>query len=152
VKRFKFSLQTVHDLRCSRKEEAERGLAQASADVADAEERLEKAKEARSAALEGYSKTLRSGVLDLREESLRMHYMTLLAQREEEDRKRLAALKHAREERRRALVDAARQAEVTESLRERHLANHRAETARAEQSLLDELATLASARRLNGAL
>ena len=52
------------------------------------------------------------------------------------------------EARRQAVVETSRAAEATSRLRERQLARHELEAARQEQNMLDEMATVSSARRL----
>lgn len=137
MKRFKFSLATVHSLREQRKDATERELGRAAAAVvsaieaADAIARQRDAHEAKLAHLTGqvYAEDL----------LMELNYLGLLAQREEEARQHVATLERERERCRTVAVTAAREAEVTEQLRQRQQARYAAETARVEQEMLDEL-------------
>lgn len=147
MKRFQFSLQSVHNLRQLHRDEAERDLARAAAEVSHASASLDEAAHIRHAALETYAATLRSGALNPHEAALRASYLAALVRREADARERVAALERERDGRRQAAAEAARQAEVTAKLRERHRARYESEAARNEQNNLDEMATVAFARR-----
>jgi flagellar export protein FliJ len=151
MRRFRFSLQPVHDLRQLRLDEAEREFGRASQEVAAAAAALAEAGRVRLAATEAYSAALTRGSLDPHEIMLRNDYLTSLALQERESRERLEALARELDRRREAMAAAAREADATGKLRERQLARHRAEADRAEQLNLDDMATLATARRLREA-
>jgi flagellar export protein FliJ len=147
MKRFKFSLQTLHAVRERAREEAEAALAAAHARVAEAEAELARAAEARRLALESNAAFLGVGEINSHEIALRASYVGVLDQRISEARRQLIEAERERDARRAAAVAAATAAEATAKLREKHRARHEAEAARAEQESLDELATIASARR-----
>jgi flagellar export protein FliJ len=148
MKKFKFSLQSVHELRELKKDEAEQDLAKASARVLDASSRLDDIIRERNLAADSYLQTLLTGNLSPQEAALRANYLDSLARQESEARLFLERLEREREEVRRNAAEAARNAEATTKLRERHLARHGAEVAREEQNLLDEMAMISVARRL----
>jgi flagellar export protein FliJ len=149
MKRFKFTLQTVHDLRETALDKAEREMARISSEISDAEAQLHEATRIRLAAAEDYiSSFIAGGPPAAHEISLRASYLDLLARREAEAQARLAALTRQREAQRERVAEAARAAQVTATLHERQRARHNLEAKRAEQNMLDELATLAAARRL----
>lgn len=148
MKRFRFQLQTVHDLRETRRDEAERSLAEAAQQVFAAAAQLDDANRSLTEAAENYAAMLGDGALDAHEASLRASYLITLTRRREDARTRLAAVEREREVRRQVVVEASRAAEATAKLRERQSARHALETARDEQNNLDEMATSATARRL----
>lgn len=147
MKKFRFTLQPVHDLREMRRDEAERSHAQAIAAVAEANGRLDEAENTRREAAESLRRVLQSGQLDPHDVALRSGYLSALIAREADARTRLAALEDERERRRRTVAEAARAAEATAKLRERQSARHHEAVARHEQNLLDEMAVVTAARR-----
>ena len=141
-------LHTIHNLRLQRRDKAERDLARAINEVAAAAvAKVEEAVQLRAASAEAYAATLQPGVFDPHEMIARAGYLTTLARRESEARTRLAAIEQAREAQREITLAAARDSQVTAKLRERHQARQAAEAALAEQNMLDEMATIAVARR-----
>lgn len=148
MKRFRFQLQTVHNMRETHRDEAERNLAEAAAQVSAAAASLDEAERLLTIAAETYAAMLQSGVLDAHEASLRASYLLTLTERRRDARARLALVERERETRRLAVVEASRAAETTAQLRARQRARHDFEAARDEQNTLDEIAISASARRL----
>jgi flagellar export protein FliJ len=148
MKQVHFPLQTVHDLRELRREEAERQLAQSADAVAAAAAQLDEAIRLHAATAEQYAKTYASGALDPQEAAMRSNYLTALARRIQAARVALTKQENEYEARRHLAIAAARNAEVTAKLREHHDARYAAERSRYEQTQLDELATAAQARRL----
>jgi flagellar export protein FliJ len=148
MKRFKFSLQTLHDIRRRAREEAEAALAAAQAAVVQAEAALTEAVNARRAALDSNAALLGPGEINSHEVALRASYTAVLDRRIAEAQVRLREAEHNRAAKLQAAIAAATAAEATAKLREKHRARHDAEVTRTEQELLDELAAIASARRL----
>lgn len=148
MKRFHFPLQTVHNMREMVRDEAEKHLAHAASKVSEAESCLDEAGRSLTSAADIYAERLQSGTIDPHETALRADYIASLARREQEARARLTQLERELEERRLVVVEAARAAEATSKLRERQLARHTLEASRQEQNMLDEMATVSSARRL----
>ena len=144
MKRFRFSLQTVHNLREARRDEEEQRLAQAAAVINAATEAVAEIERQRAAVEAKLAKA--TGPLCTAELTLQVNYLELLAQREHEAREQLAALEREREAQREVTLAATREAKVTGQLRARQQARHTAEMVRAEQQLLDELAVTASLR------
>lgn len=138
MKRFKFRLQTVHNLRAQRRDEAERALLKAAAEVAAGEAALAELQRQREAA---ESKMARAtGQVYADELALQLGYLEFLAQRERALRNRLAELEQTREAVRASALEAARAAEITSQLKQRQQARHAAEATLAEQNFLDEMA------------
>lgn len=139
MKRFKFRLQTVHNLREQRRDEAEQALLQAAAEVTAGEAALDELLRQRAAA---ESKMARAtGQIYADELALQLDYLGFLGQRERDLRLRLAELEQKREAVRARAVQAARDAEVTSQLKQRQQERYAAEVALAEQNFLDEMAT-----------
>lgn len=148
MKKFRFSLQAVHDLRVLRQDDAEREMAQTAHAVQEARAQLERAISLRERAIDDYSAALRSQRLDPHDAVLRTNYLRILAQQESEQSARVHKLEQTLAAKREILACAAREAEATAALREQHRAHHASELARHEQNSLDEMASIAAARRL----
>lgn len=148
MKRFKFSLQTLHDLREQEREEAERALAQAAAEVTQAAARVEELRAAINEAVLAYAASLQTKELKPHEAQMHTEYLVTLDQQLAAARAHHTACERQREVRLQELVKASAAAEATTKLREQYYARYVAELAREEQTLMDELATIAAARRL----
>lgn len=146
MKKFRFSLQTLHDLREARRDEAERTLVRTAAASAEAAETLSETRLAHARASDAYAHSLRAGEIDPFEATLSVNYIASLLQREREDHARLKERERAHEAQQKITADAACEAEATSRLRDRQRERHRLETARTEQGILDEMATLSHAR------
>jgi flagellar export protein FliJ len=149
MKRFFFSLQTVQDLRNNKREEAERELAQAEAQVLNAKTALEKTLTERVVAIDAYVAALAASPINIQDIMLRTSHLALLSQREEQQRVLLASTEELRDAKRHLALAAMQQAETLSALRERHHSRHTAMVARAEQTALDEIAMLNFVRRNN---
>lgn len=151
MKRFKFSLQTLHDLREQEREDAERALAQAAAEVAAAEAKMEELRGAIQQAVAEYTVQMQSKELNPREALLHTEFLTSLDRQLAAARAHHAECERFREAKLQDFIKASAAAEATTKLREQYYARYVAELAREEQNLMDELATIASVRRMRGA-
>jgi flagellar export protein FliJ len=147
LKRFKFTLQTVHDFRERARETAERELAQASAELSVARTRLEKLFEQRSAAMDSYLFLFQSKEIDASAIAAHSDYINAFTRREREMRIHIAEIEQGVEARRKCLTEAMRDTETTAKLRDRQRELHDQDAARTEQKNLDEMAVVAVARR-----
>ncbi len=148
MKRFQFSLQALHHLRETQREQCERDLMDAHAAATEAAAELDDTRRVQQTARDAYVAKLLSGALEPHEATMHVNYIAALAAREVDARARLASLESECERRRVILADAARQHKVTTKLRERHSQRHAFEVERCEQINLDEMATLSTARRI----
>ncbi len=148
MKRFKFSLETVHNLRELQRDEAERQLEQSAARVSEARAMVEQIKQQRNAVEAELARA--TGPLCAHELALQVSYLEFLNQREQETQQHLAALEHQHEAQRETTLAAARAAEATEQLRVRQQTRHAAAVARVEQLLLDEIAVAITQREKLG--
>lgn len=139
MKRFKFRLQTVHNLREQRRDEAEHALLKATAEVNAGEAALEELQRQREAAENKLARA--TGQVYADELALQLDYLGFLGQRERDLRQRLAELEQIREAVRANAIQAAREAEITNQLKRRQKERFEAEVALAEQNFLDEMAT-----------
>ncbi len=151
MKRFKFSLQTLHDLREQEREDAERALAQAAAEVAAAETKIEELRRAIQQAVAEYAAQMQSKELNPREALLHTEFLASLDRQLAAARAHHAECERFREAKLQDFIKASAAAEATTKLREQYYARYVAELAREEQNLMDELATIASVRRMRGA-
>jgi flagellar export protein FliJ len=151
MKRFKFSLQTLHDLREQEREDAEHALGQATAAVVEATAKIESLLEAIKQAVAAHAVQMRTKTPDPREAQMHNEYIAALERRLGEARLTHATLERNRLMKLQEFVKASAAAEATAKLREQYYARYVSELAREEQNLMDELATIATVRRLRGA-
>jgi flagellar export protein FliJ len=148
MKQFKFSLQTLHDLRQQEREEAERALGLATAVVAEATAKIEGLLDAINQALAAHAVQLRTQEPNPREAEMHTEYLLTLERHLAEARATHAVLERARQMKLQEYVKASAAAEATAKLREQYYARYVLELAREEQNMLDEWATIATVRRL----
>ena len=146
MKKWKFSLQTVQDLKTRIEEQAAQKHAAALVRVSRAKAELaETEKELNAVALMQFSR----GPQASGQELLQLNrYMELL---EKQRRQRLEKCLHAEKEAtlaRAALEKAAREREVLDKLREHRHANHKFHVAQQEQKWIDEIAQQLKRRAL----
>lgn len=147
MKKFKFTLQTVHDLRESLREKAERELADANSELYRANAQLEEVVRARQKALDRYMMLYQASELDVSMIGAHTDFLGSLFRREREARIFITEVELRLEEKRRSVTEAMRETETTAKLRERQRDLHRMESNRHEQTILDEMAAMAAARR-----
>jgi flagellar export protein FliJ len=148
MKKFKFSLQTVHNLRESARDKEEQELVSLRKSVEEAATHVERIENERTRVADNYSSKLSGGTIDPIEAALTSNYMAVLVHRERSARTNLKQTEHAVDMQRAKLTEATRNVEATSRLRERQRERHENEALRKEQNLLDELATAATARRM----
>lgn len=147
MKKFKFTLQTVHDLRESRQEKAERELADVNSELYRATAQLEEVVRARQKALDRYLLLYQSRELDVSMIGAHTDFIGSLFKREREARIFITEVELRLEEKRRGVTEAMRNTETTAKLRDRQRELHQREANRHEQTMLDEMAVMAAARR-----
>jgi flagellar export protein FliJ len=147
MKRFKFSLQAVHDLRESRQETAERELANVNSELYRANAQLEEVVRSKQKALERYLLMYQANEIEVSMVAAHTDFIGSLFKREREAKAHIREVEMRLEEKRQAVTEAMRNTETTAKLRERQRQNHQQEINRNEQTMLDEMAVLAVARR-----
>ncbi len=146
MKKFRFTLQAVHELREARRAEAERALVRADDAARAAAHGVEEIRQTHERAADDYAARLRTGDIDPFGSALSVNYLAALTRREREAHAHLSELEREREIQRAQTAAAARDAQATARLHERQRDRHQREVARVEQEMLDEMATLAKSR------
>jgi len=147
MKRFKFSLQTVHDFREFRRDAAEREFAEAVDRLYRAKAQLEEVRRAHRAALDNYLLLYQSREIQATMISAHTDFIASLMRREREVLTQIAGIERHIETKRQAVTEALRATKTTAKLSERQRQRHDLDLARTEQTLLDEMAVAAMARR-----
>lgn len=147
MKKFKFSLQTVHDVREMRREQEQMKLADLQLKFTEAKEKLAEAEALRQKTAETYSEKLGANDIDAFEMDLTMKFLNVLYHRENEARERLAEIKQSCRNQSRRVADAAQSLEITEKLRRKQILRHQNDVTRAEQTEIDELVSTSFAKK-----
>lgn len=152
MKKFKFTLQTVHKVREMNSERENLTLSELQNDAEKAAERVEHIESMRNEAVEKYLRRLSSGAQlnSLEMELSANHFASLNALQKDAQRaveeKRQACLRQME------VVKAARiEMKVTDKLRSDQKLRHQAEADRREQSSVDELVSTKFARHIQQA-
>lgn len=149
MKKFKFTLQTVHNVRQMKQEKEELVLSEKQNEANRAAERLDELERARVDAIEKYTGKMKAGeFLSAYEMELNTNHLAALdrvireAQADLEQKKRACAAQGE------IVAAASREVKITDRLRETQQNRHRLETARQEQNALDELVSANFARQM----
>lgn len=146
MKKFKFTLQTVHQVRELKRDNAERDLVAAGIELDDAKAHLEDVLSMRQKAVNQYVDLHQSRQIEASTVVMHTNYIGSLMELERLARNSIAKKERHVASKREVLIEASRESETTANLRERQFERHVLETARKEQLLLDEMAVLAVAR------
>src|SRR5882724_5491828 len=130
MKRFKFSLQAVHNLREMRRDEAERQLGEVMAELARTQSQLDNVIRLRQAAMDNYLMVHQSHEIDPSMMITHTEYINSLMQLERRARAMIAQAEKKVSITRESLTEASRQSETTANLRERHRERHHQEIAK----------------------
>jgi flagellar export protein FliJ len=148
MKKFKFTLQTVHNVRELRQEKEELILGQLQTEAVVAEEVVAQIESNRRQAIENYAQRLRSGEqLDPMEMELNSKHFESLNQRRKDSEQVVAQKKQACVRQSQAVVGAMREVKITGRLQETQKRKHDLEFARTEQNGIDELVSTRFARQ-----
>lgn len=148
MKKFKFSLQTVHNVRETMRDKEEQELIRLRGIVAKENERVLMIENERMLLEASYSEKLNAGTIDPVQAAMTSNYINALIHREREARMVLRQAESAAEKQRQKLTEAERDVEATSRLRERARERHTMKAVRDEQNRLDDMATVATARRM----
>lgn len=152
MKKFKFTLQTVHNVREMRQEKEELVFSQMQAEAERAAERIREIEKMRFDALESYTRRLTAGsVVNAIELEMSSNHFASLDRIQREAEKVLSDKKQACQQQIQKLAAAVREVKITNRLRETQVAKHKLEINRQEQINLDEIVSANFARRLIGA-
>lgn len=137
MRRFAFSLQKVLEHRQRLEEQAFRAFSETQRRVYQEREQLAHLMTLRTQCLR---QSFRGHRLAVQMLDVEQTYLSVLEQRLEAQRQRVAQAEALLDERRRALIEAQRERKVLERLREKHYEQWRQEFLRMEQQVLDDLA------------
>lgn len=149
MKKFKFTLQTVHDVREMKQENEHLRFTQLQKEAEKAAEQVRLIEKMRQEAIEKYSLRLQSGgIINAYELEMNSNHISTLDRliREAQgslEQKKLACLKQSEN-----VAAATRAAKITSRLRETQAQRHKLETDKQEQNAIDELVSANFARRM----
>lgn len=149
MKKFKFTLQTVHNVREMRREKEELVLAEMQNEVNRTVERLAEIERTRLEAIENYTLKMKKGEpINPFEMELNTNHLHSLDNLIREAQKMVEEKKQALSVQSQTVAAAGREVKITERLRENQQARHRVELERREQNAIDEFVSADFARRL----
>lgn len=150
MKKFKFTLETVHNVREMKQENEQLVLMQLQTEASKAAEQIEKIEAAYLRAIEIYSEKLNSGKsLHVGEMELDALHISALERQKRRAYEILQEKTKACEQQSARLAAATREVKVTNRLRETQASRHRLEADKHEQNAIDELVSANFARKLN---
>lgn len=150
MKKFRFTLQTVHNVREMRQEKEQLLLAQLQSEAAKTAERLAQIKQLYASAVENYNRRLSPGEsmnpIEMQMESNNIVALDRLLRETENalEQKKLDCRRQSEK-----VAAAVREVKITDSLREKQVARYRLELSRREQNALDEMASAGVARKMS---
>ncbi len=153
MKKFKFTLETVHNVREMKQESEQLVFIQLQNEAAKAAEQIEKIEAAYLRAIENYGHKLGHGrVMNIGEMQLEAMHISALERQKRRAIEILAEKKQACVVQSVKLAAAAREVKITDRLRENQVLRHRIENDKHEQTALDEMVSANFARRLSSKL
>jgi flagellar export protein FliJ len=148
MKKFTFSLQSVHNVREMLEEKELMTLSQLNLEAEQASARLNAVEGAISEAVENYNRRTKVGEpINIGEIELNSQHISALAKQKAAAREELLAKQVARAGQVSLVTQAARDVKVTGKLREHQANDHRLTASRHEQTALDEMATIRYAHK-----
>lgn len=151
MKKFKFTLDSVHKVREIKKERESVILSELRAEAERAAKRVEHIEAMRYEAIENYTRRIAAGErLDALEMELSSKHFASLDRLQKDAEATLAARNQACQIQIAAVTEAMRGVKITENLRETQRDRHKTEFERQERNNVDELISTAFARRRMG--
>ncbi len=151
MKKFKFTLQTVHNVREMRQEKEEFVLSQLQAEANKAAERIKEIEQMQQQAMENYAKTLRRGeAMNIAEMEMETNHIAALDRSKRQAQELLEQQRQSCNNQKLILAAATREVKVTQKLRDTQQQRHRAELDHHEQNALDEIVSANYARKMSG--
>jgi flagellar export protein FliJ len=149
MKKFKFTLQSVHDVRTMREEREQMVLSQLYWEADQAAELLGQVEGAILTAIENYNRKAGIGeAINVVEMEMNSRHISQLERKKAEAREELNQRRYACSQQVIKLADAAREVKITGKLRENQVTAHRNEMNLAEQNSIDEMVTTGFARKM----
>lgn len=148
MKKFKFTLQSVHNVREMREEKELMTLSRLNLEAEQASRQLTAVEGAIIEAVENYNRKTRTGEpINVSEIELNSQHISALAKQKAAAREELIERQDACARQISLVTQAARDVKTTGKLRDNQLKDHRLATLRHEQTALDEMATIRFARK-----
>lgn len=152
MRKFKFTLDTVHKVREIRQEKESIILAELQADADKAAKRVAHIESLRQEAIENYTRRLTSGEqLNATELELNSNHFASLDRLQKDAEAELELKKQACLRQIEAVSEAMRDVKITDKLRETQQERHQLEYVRQEQSSVDDMVSATFARRMSQA-
>jgi flagellar export protein FliJ len=149
MKKFKFTLQTVHNVREIHQEKEKLVLSARIAEVDTATSNVVQLEKKRTEAIEKYSRQLNSGEqLNAMEMQLYSNHLAALHRLRQEAGRVLAEKNHACLQQGKKVTASMHEVKVTDRLREAQKTRHYLASTRMEQTISDELVSARFARQL----
>jgi flagellar export protein FliJ len=149
MKKFKFTLQSVHNVREIREEKELMVLSGLNLEAERASEKVAQVEGALKSAVENYNRKSGAGEpINVIEMELNSRHISALERQKVEARTQLREKQNACSDQMVQVTHAAQQVKITNRLRENQASDYRLNLARHEQSALDEMATTGFARKL----
>jgi len=143
MKKFKFTLQSVHNVREMREEQELMVLSRLNLETEQASARLTAVEGALGDAVEKYNRKIKIGEpINVNEMELNSRHISALEKQKAAAREELRERQNARKQQISLVTQAARDVKVTGKLRDNQVKNHRLAASRHEQTALDEMATI----------
>ncbi|HQU83720.1 MAG TPA: flagellar FliJ family protein [Pyrinomonadaceae bacterium] len=149
MKKFKFTLQTVHNVREMNQEREQIALMTLQRQADEIVERLAQLEKMQIKAIETYSSKLRIGeAVNIGQMELELNHISTLDRLKRKAQELLKEKKEACTAQQRKLAAAMREVKITKRLRETQETRYNQEVSRQEQTALDEIVAANYARRL----
>jgi flagellar export protein FliJ len=149
MKKFKFTLQTVHNVREMREDKEKLVLGELQAEADKIVRQIEQIERLRTESLENYARRLNSGEqISAMEMELNSNHFAALNRLQQETEKLLEEKRKACVAQSQTLAVAAREVKITNRLRETQALRHRLESEKQEQTAIDEMVSANFARRM----
>lgn len=149
MKKFKFTLQTVHNLREMREEKEKLVLGELQAEVNKANDHVAQLRRMRLDAIENYARRLKGGEqISPMEMELNSNHFASLNYLLQEGERKLEIKKQACQRQGKTVAAAMREVKITDRLRETQKERHHKEMERQEQNNLDEIVSANFARQM----
>ncbi len=151
MKKFKFNLETVHNVREMQQEKEQLRLAELQNLVNQTIAHIEQLEQTKLSALNNYRHKMEIGEsMSSFELKLNSDHISDLNRRQLESRVKLEKQKSDCTDQTKKLAAAHREVKVTDRLRETQEIHHKKELERHEQNTIDEIVTINYARRVSG--
>ena len=150
MKKFKFKLQTVHNVREMKQEKEQLVLSELQKEAAKAAERVAEIDQLRFKAIANYARRIECGqTIDPYELELNSNHIAALDRLQREAKENLEIKRQACARQSKTVAAAAREVKVTNRLRENQEQRHQLELERQDQNNIDEIVTSNFARRMS---